>query len=321
MKTWLAVLLAMTSLLNAQMPESDGGSTSQSEQKKLEAWMRSSGMAPQFKIVRIGLGPHPDVGLADADDIHHLELLFVPQSSVEAQEVARFETFLRAYEEKHGTTLAEKTFYEFTERFHFGRRQACVDFHVMETEYSVFVKPTSSELTVVQLPTRDLPRHFTVSLPGSVPSAMAANEKFGVTAGRKRPWSAVDIREYLHHQFDAYFLDINQHMGLQKPEIVAEADDAYPGYLGLTVQGVRGLVTKQYWERMRLNIEFHADDAPDRGQQMLWKFSCSLGVKYASSIHEESPQDADPAYLADLLKFRDKLIEYIQQSLAKGNHD
>jgi len=321
MKTWVAVLLAMTSLLNAQTRDSEQGLASRNEQKKLEAWMSASGIAPQFRIARIGLGPHPDPGLADADDIHHLELLFVAQSPVEAEEVTRFEKFLGEYEEKHGTTLPEKIFYEFIGRFHLGRRQACVDFHVMEAEYSVYVKPTGSELTVERLKERDLPRHFSVSIPGGVPSATAPNEKFRVTAAQKRPWSPIDIREYLHHQLEAYFVDVNQHMGLQKPEIIAETDDAYPGYLGLTVQGERGLVTKQYWERMRVNIEFHADDTASHAEQMLWKFSCSLGVKYASSAHEESPQDADPAYLADLLKFRDKLVEYIQRSLTKGDHD
>ena len=290
------------------------------QQASLEDWMRASGIAPQFTIARIGPGPHPDSQLADEPDIQHLELRFSAQSSVETDEVARFQTVLTEYEAAHAATLPERIFYEFTQRFHLPRRQACVDFHVMETEYSVFVDPKGAELIVTKVESRGIPKHFSVSIPANVPiRAASSKEQFRLTPQHTRVWSPKDVREYLNTTLHDYFFDANQRMGLGKPEIIAEADDADPGYLDLRIGGVYGLVTQKYWEWMRVNLVFYTEDKPQSAQSALWRFSCSVDVKYASSAHEQSPQDTDPPYLADLLKFRDKLVEQIQQSLTKGH--
>jgi len=87
------------------------------------------------------------------------------------------------------------------------------------------------------------------------------------------------------------------------------------------VQGAKGLVTDHYWEWMSIEVQYHNDSAATAAKTNVWKFSCSLHVKYASSQHENSPGDADFVFPQQVVNFRNKLVDQLQKTLEKGAHD
>jgi hypothetical protein len=283
-----------------------------SRRESLEKWMASSGLSRNFEIVRIGQGLHPAPELSkEGRQVLHLELRFIDESPSQAAEIARFQRVLAAYQEKHGATLPEKIFYEFIHTFAVGRRGASVDFHVLEDHYSVYVSPANSELIVRAGESRS-PRHFSVTIPVTVPK-----EQFRARSAGASAESAKQVSNSVEDILKTYFLDASQRKGLPKPDITPVRED---GYLGLTVGGVKGLVTDRYWEWLSIDIEFHSDSAGP-SPQPLWKFACYVNVKYASSPNEKSPYDADTEYASRVEKLRNQLVDELQKKLEKGSHD
>jgi hypothetical protein len=286
--------------------------SSSSKRDSLEKWMASAGLSRDFKILRIGQGPHPAPELSqEGPQVLHLELRFIDEGSTQAAAVARFQAVLAAYQEKHGATLPEKIFYEFIHTFAVGRREASVDFHVLEDQYSVYVSPMSSELIVREGDSRS-PRHFSLTIPVTVP-----REQFRAHSAAMSAATAKQVSDSVEDILKAYFLDASQRKGLPKPDITPVRED---GYLGLAVGGVKALVTDRYWEWMSIDIEFHSDSQASPSPP-LWKFACYVNVKYASSPNEKSPTDADADFPTQVVHFRDKLVDRLQQTLEKGNHD
>jgi hypothetical protein len=280
----------------------------------LEKWMVSSGIFGNFEIVRIGSGPHPaSEPSKEMPPVLHLELRFIDEGSSQAAESARFQQVLAAYQVKHGATLPEKIFYEFIQTFAVGRREASVDFHVLEDQYSVYVSPKTSELIVGEDESRGDPRHFSVAIPVAVPK-----EQFRARGPAASAGSAQQVRDSVEDILKTYFLDANQSKGLPKPDITPVRED---GYLGLKVGSIKGLVTDRYWEWVSINIEISRDPAESSPQPPLWKIGCYVAVKYASSPNEKSPADADGDYPSQVVRLRDKLVDQLQQKLEKGNHD
>ena len=283
------------------------------KQREFAAWMDSVGLSSAFKIVKIDQGPYPKRELANTQNITHLELQFIANKSAKAEEEKeRFEKLLKAYQAKHTGTLAEKIFHEFVQTFKLPRREACVDLDVGEAVYSVYLPRGSSELIVGEEESRGGVRLFSVVIP-----IVASEQEFQIK-GRKQ--SAPDVQRLTHIVEDTlttYLVTAGQAKGT-KPEITAERDYSY-GYLGLNVQGIKGLVTDKYWEWMSIEVQYHNDLAPDKSN--VWKFSCSLHVKYASSANESSPDDADVPYAQQVVNLRNKLVDQLQKTLEKSTHD
>jgi len=281
-----------------------------SAQKRFAAWMDSIGLSSYFEIVKIGPGLYPKRESANTQ-ITHLELRSIKNKSAKTDEKNRFDELFKTYQAKHTGTLAEKIFHEFVQTFEIPRREACVDLEVGGGVYSVYLPPGSSELVVSEAENR-APRLFTVAIP-----IVASEQKFQIK-GRKQ--STPDLQELTHIVEDTlttYLLTVGQAKGT-KPEITAERDYSY-GYLGLNVQGIKGLVTDKYWEWMSIEVQYHNDLAPDKSN--VWKFSCSLHVKYASSANESSPDDADVPYAQQVVNLRNKLVDQLQKTLEKSTHD
>jgi hypothetical protein len=283
-----------------------------SRRESFEKWMTSSGLSRNFEIVRIGQGPHPAPELSKEErEVLHLELRFIDESPSQAAEIARFQRVLAAYQEKYSATLPEKIFYEFTHTFAVGRRGASVDFHVLEDQYSVYVSPADSELIVREVESRS-PRHFSVTISLSV-----SKEQFRAHSAGASADSIKQVSNSVEDILKTYFLDASKRKGLAKPDITPVRED---GYLGLTVGGLKGLVTDRYWEWLSIDIEFHSDSA-EPSPQPLWKFSCYVHAKYASSPNDKSPYDADTEYASRVEKLRNQLVDELQKKLEKGSHD
>ena len=316
MHTWALIAILSSTLLSIpswSLPVAVDQDLSQ-RQADFAAWMSSTGLSRDFEIVRIGDGPYPDPELADAPFIQHLELRFLTRKSIEADETARFQQLLDKYQAGHPTTLPEKIFYEFTHTFALQRREACVDLHVMEAVYSVYLPRGRSELVVLAGGNRS-PRLFSVTIP-----AIAPQEQFRIRGGKQSAENPKDMTDAVEKILTTYLVDANKAKGAATPDITPERDYAY-GYLGLTVQGVKGLVTDHYWEWLSIEVQYHNEPTDPPAKQTLWKFSCSVHVRYASGPHEKSPSDADSDYPQQVVNFRNKLVDQLQKTLERGSHD
>lgn len=314
MRTWVLTTVLCSNILFSAATLLGDDELSTGRQAFLQKWMDSSGISSSFDIVRIGSGPHPDSELSKkGQQVLHLELLFKGGSSGRAEESVRFQQVLAAYQEKHGVTLPEKIFYEFIQTFAVGRRNASVDFSVLDDQYSVFVSPKSAELTVREPESRGDPRHFSVAIPVAVPK-----EQFRARSAGSPDESARQVSDTIEGILESYFQEANQRKGLPKPDITPVRED---GYLGLKVGSVKGLVTDRYWEWVSINIEISRDPSEVVPQKPQWRIGCYVAVKYASSPNEKSKTDADDDYPSQVNNLRDKLIDQIQQKLEKRNHD
>jgi hypothetical protein len=312
--TVLARPVLSTAVVNAPASKSaqDDGQPSSQSRATFEGWMNSTGLSEQFEILRIGLGPHPDPELADDSLIQHLELRFRTRNSNEADEIARFQQFLGKYQAKYSMALPGKLFYEFVHAFALDRQKACVDLHVMESVYSVYVSHQDSSLVVQEGGNRS-PSRFSIMIP-----AIAPQEQFRTHGGKQSAPNPKYVSDAVEKILTTYLVEANQSKAGVKPEITPERDD---GYLGLNVRGLKALVTDRYWEWMSIDVEFHNEPGNAKGSDSQWKFSCYLSVKYASSPREKSPTDADSDYPSQVANFRNKLVDQLQRNLEKGIHD
>jgi hypothetical protein len=274
-------------------------------QGDFEAWMKAAGISRDFEFGGTSTGPHPDPDLSAAPPVLHLELRFLTRSFNGTEETGRFVRLLTKYQTDHSTTLPEKIFYEFIHTYAVGRREASLDLRVLEDLYSVYVSPKNSELTVHRGGERGR-QSFSVKISLTLPQ-----EQFYIRSGKLAAADSKAISDSVEKIITAYLVDAGQDKGFGRPDIVPERED---GYLGLSVQGVRGLVTGRYWEWIDIELEFHNEvDLP--AKQAQWKFACYLNVKYASSPHERAPTDADSDYPTQVTNLRKKLVNQLQKAL------
>jgi hypothetical protein len=287
---------------------------SNESQKTMKAWLSSAGLADTFDIVRIGPGPHPDPQFAMDGMIHHLELRFVAASSDQAKGAAHLQMLLADYERDHAIALTEKLLYEFADALAVDPRDVCVDLHLYDVVYYVYLSRSDGSL-VVSKASRASYDVFSVTIP-----SVAPQEQFRTHFAKQSAPDAKSVRGAVE-TFLRTYLESMHGQGSAKPEITADMRRQDEGYVHLLVSGVRGTVTDGYWEWLDIAVIFHQDPAPATGKDSVWNFICNVEVKYASSPRETRPTDADFDYPRQVAHFRTQLGQQLQANLEKGIHD
>src|ERR1051326_8154093 len=271
--------------------------------------MHSEGLDSNFQIVTVDYGSDPNDESAHTQTTTHLKLKFITDKSATSTDKEQFDELLKRYQAKLKSSLAEKIFHEFVQTFELPRREACVDLEVLGAVYLVYISHNSSKLIVGEMK-RD-PRFFAVEIP------VDSGQEFHVNGGKKSTPDVQTLTHIVEDTLTTYLTNAGRMKGTP-PEITAERDYSY-GYLGLNVQGVKGLVTNGFWEWMSIEVQYHNESAGAPAKINQWKFSCSLHVKYATGQHENSPYDADFVYSQQVANFRNKLVSELQNTLEKGH--
>lgn len=295
---------------NAQAPNSTSSDSIASEQR-LKAWLRASGLAQRLDYLRIGVGPHPDPKFALDGMIQHLELRVVTAGSDQTEEAAKFEKFLADYQRQHAIALPEKLLYEFADVSAIEPRTGCVDLHLFDSVYSVYLSRSDGSVVVSQVSRADFDA-FSVTIP-----TVAPQEQFRSHLGKQSAPDSKAVRDVVEKFLRTYLASV-QSKGGSPPEIITDAR-RQDGFLRMFVNGTKGAVTDGYWEWMDIAVIFHP--VTDKGPDSLWEFICNVEVKYASSRHETSPKDADLDFPNQTSQFRTQLNQKLQATLEKGIHD
>ena len=312
-------LILVTSLiLNGRLSHaqvSDSAPVNPNENEgRLRAWLASAGLAKTFEIIRIGVGPHPDRRFALDGMIQHLELRFVTESPIPAEEAARFEKLLADYQREHASSLPEKLLNEFVNVFAIDPRNACVDLHLYDSVYSIYFSRDDDSLVISQGPARGDYDAFSVTIPG-----LAPQEQFRAHLGNQSAPDSKAVRDAIE-KFLRTYLGSTQGKGSPQPEIITDAR-RQDGYLRLLVSGAKGMVTDGYWEWLDIAVFFHQDPASATGKDSQWDFVCNVEVRYASSARETRPTDADFDFARQVAQFRTRLNQQLQANLEKGIHE
>jgi hypothetical protein len=300
-------------LSQAQAPDSTPASSIASEEK-FKAWLTSSALAGKFDIIRIGVGPNPDRHFALDGMIQHLELRFVTAGSDEAEEAARFEKLLADYQRDHARSLPEKLLYEFADLLGVDPRNACVDLHLFDVVFDVYISRSDGSLVVSKGGERAAFDAFSVTIPATAPQ-----EQFRTHIAKQSAPDPKAVRDAIEKFLRTYLASV-QAKGSPTPVIITDAH-RQDGFLRLLVNGAKGMVTDGYWEWMDIAVLFHEEPTEEKGKDSQWDFVCNVEVKYASSPRETHPTDADFDYARRVAQFRMQLNQQLQASLEKGIHD
>jgi hypothetical protein len=315
--TTFSLILLISTTRNGQLSHaqaSDSASASSiASAERLKAWLTASGLADKLDYVRIGVGPNPDPKFALDGMIQHLEFRFVTAGSDQTEEAARFEKLLADYQRDHASALPEKLLYLFVDTFAIEPQNACVDLHLLDSVYSVYLSRSDGSLVVSKV-ARAAFDTFSVTIP-----TVAPQEQFRTHLGKQSTPDPKAVRDAIEKFLRTYLASV-QVKGGPTPEIITDAR-RQDGFLRMFVNGAKGVVTDGYWEWMDIAVLFHPEAAAGQGQDTQWDFVCNVEVKYASSPREAHPTDADLDYARRVAQFRTQLNQKLQASLEKGIHD
>ena len=307
--------ISTSGLTHAQAPQSTSRDVNPKE-SAMQSWLASAGLGDQFDVIRVGTGPHPDKKYG-FEMIEHLELRFKTATSSEASEAERFQMILAKFETDHAMALSEKLFDTFVDMSGIDSRDACVDLHIFDVIYGIYLSRTDGSLVVSEEGERSGPEAFSVKIP-----VYAPQQRFQAHMEKQAALDPKQVQAAVHNTLKAYFDGISS-KGNSKPDITPDTTHDY--YLRLTVDGVRGIVTDGYWEHIVILVVFSPDataaaDAA-KGKNALWNFVCNVDLQYASSQHEQRKKDADMDYPSQAAAFRTKLVHQLQTDMEKGTHD
>ncbi|MDJ0740367.1 MAG: hypothetical protein QNJ91_11655 [Gammaproteobacteria bacterium] len=302
----LAASVLSWSLASAGNPHSREGRTA--IRGVIERWLAAEGLAQDLELQKLRWGPHADN--PDAKWLK-LELRFVSQGTNQDQENRRFQQLLERYRGIAGTSLPDRLFYKFLHASGVQRRDAYVAIGVLTRTFESRYDPTAGQLAFRETDDRLIRRSTLLRMP--VQTAQVLRKPVGLGFGREDP---DDLPRRIQHALQRFFLQHNQQAGLPPPQLTLKPLERW--YAGIEVQGTRKLVLtdKNYWERLQVSIELHAEGDEVRAV-------CYLDGMYAAGLGSRLPAedgyaDMDPAYRPELERFVDALLHDLQADFAAG---
>ncbi len=309
----LSLILLISTTLCGKLAHADSTPASSiAGEERLKVWLAASGFAHKLDYIRIGVGPHPDPKFALDGMIQHWELRFVTAGSNPTEEASRFEQLLADYQRNHSIALSEKLLYQFTDAFELEPQNACVDLHVLDNVFYIYLSRSDGSLAVSKT-TRAAFDTFSITIP-----TVAPQEQFRTHMGKQSAPDSNAMRNAVEKFLRAYLASIQPKDG-PAPEIITDVH-RQDGFLRMFVNGAKGVVT-EYWEWMDIAVLFHPHASAGNAQDSQWDFVSNVEVKYASGPRETHPKDADMDYASRMAQFRTQLNQQLQANLERGIHD